>query len=149
MVGHPPSHFILCQGSGDTGLDAGGLLTMDAPEGMGEFLLEGVVVMVRYPLLSKREPIQGCIGRLILEMLGDTGRPASFTIFTTALGDEKNFFHLNRNLHFLHGEERGHLVLDPLSGLKRGEPPMSRAEPDQLDKRESSVVEMVRKGPLQ
>jgi hypothetical protein len=95
MVGHPASHFIFCHGSGDTGFDAGGFLTMDASERMGEFLMKRVVIMVRYSLLCKREAIQGNIGRLILEMLGDAGRPASFTIFTTALGDEKNFFHCN------------------------------------------------------
>jgi hypothetical protein len=149
MVGHPAPHFIFCHGSGDTGFDASGFLTMDAPERVGEFLMKGVVIMARYPLLCKGETVQGGIGRLILEMLGDTGRPACFTIFTTALGDEKNFFHLDRNLQFLHGEERDHLVLNPLRRLKRREAPMRRAEPDQFDKRESTVIEMVRKGPLQ
>jgi hypothetical protein len=95
MVGHPAAHVIFCHGSGDTGFDASGFLTMDAPERVREFLMKGVVIMIRYPLLCKREAVQGGIGRLILEMLGDTGRPASFTIFTTALGDEKNFFHGN------------------------------------------------------
>jgi hypothetical protein len=95
MVRHPAAHVIFCHGSGDTGFDAGGFLTMDAPERVGEFLLKRVVIVVRCPLLCKREAIQGSVGRLILEMLGDTRRPASFTIFTTALGDEKNFFHGN------------------------------------------------------
>ena len=105
--------------------------------------------MVRHSLLCKREAIQGSVGRLILEMLGDAGRPASFTIFTTALGDKKNFFHLNRNLQFFHREEWDYLVLDPLRGLKWAKPPMGRAEPDQFDKRESPGIEMVRKSSLQ
>jgi hypothetical protein len=95
MVSHPAAHLIFCHGSGDTGFDAGGFLTMDAPERVGKFLVKRVVILVRYPLLCKREAIQGSVGRLILEMLADTRRPASFTIFTTALGDEKNFFHCN------------------------------------------------------
>jgi hypothetical protein len=95
MVRHPAAHVIFCHGSGDTGFDAGGFLTVDAPERVGEFLMKRVVIVVRYPLLCKREAIQGSVRRLILEMLGDTRRPASFTIFTTTLGDEKNFFHGN------------------------------------------------------
>jgi hypothetical protein len=95
MVRHPAAHVIFCHGSGDTGFDAGGFLTMDAPERVGEFLMKRVVIVVRYPLLCKRESIQRRVGRLILDMLGDTRRPASFTIFTTTLGDEKNFFHCN------------------------------------------------------
>jgi hypothetical protein len=84
MVSHPAAHFIFCHGSGDTGFDASGFLTMDAPERVGEFLMKRVVIVVRYPLLCKREAIQGGIGRLILEMLGDTGRPASFTLHDSA-----------------------------------------------------------------